>query len=104
MRECTHHWTVTSECPFCLRQEIERLNQIIVAVANNIASSPAKLVDESKKVGEALVRLDKQDAEIERLRGKLATVLAVVKYHRNDYNGVQLDPVIKAVHEALGDE
>jgi len=25
MSECPHHWTVTSECPFCLRQEIERL-------------------------------------------------------------------------------
>jgi hypothetical protein len=22
---CTHHWTVTSECPMCLRDEIERL-------------------------------------------------------------------------------
>ncbi len=27
MSECTHHWTVTSECPFCLRQEIERLRE-----------------------------------------------------------------------------
>lgn len=25
MTNCTHHWTVTSECPRCLRDEIERL-------------------------------------------------------------------------------
>jgi hypothetical protein len=27
MSVCTHHWTVTSECPRCLRAEIERLRE-----------------------------------------------------------------------------
>lgn len=25
MSDCTHHWTVTSECPFCLRAERDAL-------------------------------------------------------------------------------
>lgn len=27
MKTCTHNWTVTSECPKCLREEIERLKE-----------------------------------------------------------------------------
>jgi hypothetical protein len=29
MNECVHRWTVTSECPFCLRAEIERLRGLL---------------------------------------------------------------------------
>ncbi len=34
--ECTHHWTVTSECPFCQRQEIERLRAEITECRDDI--------------------------------------------------------------------
>lgn len=43
MSECTHHWTVTSPCPFCQDLEITRLKQEIkeayelVARANRAA-------------------------------------------------------------------
>jgi chromosome segregation ATPase len=50
------------------------------------------------------VAVQQRNAEIERLRGKLAHVLRVVNYHRNDYNGAQIDPLIQAVREILGDE
>jgi hypothetical protein len=53
-------------------EDIARLNGIIASVASSIASSPAKLVDEAKLVGEALTRLDRQDAEIKQLRDELA--------------------------------
>ena len=26
---CTHHWTVTSECPMCLRAQVERLKVVV---------------------------------------------------------------------------
>ena len=29
MNECTHHWTVTSECPMCLRGEVNALRHMI---------------------------------------------------------------------------
>ena len=29
MTECTHHWTVTSPCPFCQTAEIERLRGLL---------------------------------------------------------------------------
>ena len=47
--------------------EIERLRYIVSQVADNIAGAPATIVEHSAEVGKALRRLDKQDAEIERL-------------------------------------
>jgi hypothetical protein len=64
MSECTHHWTVTSECPFCLRQEIERLRQ-------ELAVEKGWVQQYRDSYGKYAADIAKQQIEIERLRSAL---------------------------------
>ena len=36
MDNCTHHWTVTSPCPFCQQEEIRRLRRILREYATRV--------------------------------------------------------------------
>lgn len=64
MSECTHHWTMTSECPQCLRAEIERLRADL--------KHQCELNDAA---GEDLDRLRARLAEAERERDALRELL-----------------------------
>lgn len=56
MSSCTHHWTVTSECPLCLRAEIKRLRGLL-REAEKMWPNPGLSTESSqwyKRVREAL--------------------------------------------------
>lgn len=36
---CTHHWTVTSECPFCLREQVNQLRADLAAARALLAEA-----------------------------------------------------------------
>jgi hypothetical protein len=55
-----------------LRAELEVLKAERIIVANNIAGSPATIVEWSKKVGETLSRMDNVLQENKKLRAELA--------------------------------
>lgn len=72
---CLHHWTVTSECPMCLRAEIERLLGICAA-----AYQLAGMVGAPERFLDALSRADDPAYSIEGLLPILPSEVAAIRW------------------------
>lgn len=73
MSECTHHWTMTSECPQCLRAEIDRLR-----------AERDALLDIRRQMAEENSHLHARLAEAERERNENEGVIAVWRRRCNE--------------------
>jgi hypothetical protein len=103
MSECTHHWTVTSECPFCLRQEIERLRYLlqeqVSCQGQEIERLRAAHAHQYAVAGTLLREAETAQRENERLRGLLRECCE----DEGSGYGISIK-LLKRVREALGDE
>lgn len=70
-RDCAHFWTVTSECPKCLRAEVEKQKE--------------KFRQERYARESLFVENDKLRAEGERLSGEIAFKDDAIKEHHRSY-------------------
>ena len=64
MRGCTHHWTVTSECPSCLRRLLDRA---LDEIAKQVFSS--RVVFDRDICDMAQARFDTAQTEYEKRLG-----------------------------------
>ena len=116
MINCTHHWTVTSECPRCLRDEIERLRANALANedehiryvdyvgdALGQAESGESLWDAAQRV---LSERDRLRVEVERLQAQLAAATHVLslcafalRQPFDDWKGVHEANALNAIND-----
>lgn len=103
MSECTHHWTVTSECPFCLREELDESERVTEVLRERV------MVLENHRIGGDETEIERLREQNKHLREMAISLLIVTVGNReddeiiNDFGMLGLD-VVRRMREALGDE